>query len=169
MFNVAIRRGLWSSCTGTCSVLFLPNRFPKRNAWKWSRACTRPLLNMTSLTTKGRERQPIVSSFLLCWRSHRNIFCPEAPIKTSLKAIQQPAATHSYLVLEKKTQKHHETPFCTTFTVAHLTLLALGIKNYSVLQEQLDRYTVYLSPINPTGGLNCKKHMRCREEHDLQC
>lgn len=69
----------------------------------------------------------------------------------------------------KKTQKHHETPFCTTFTVAHLTLLALGIKNYSVLQEQLDRYTVYLSPINPTGGLNCKKHMRCREEHDLPC
>lgn len=38
-----------------------------------------------------------------------------------------------------------------------LVVLALGIKNYSVLQEQLDRYTVYLSPINPTGGLNCAK------------
>lgn len=164
MFNVAIRRGLWSSCTSTCSVLFLPNRFPKRNAWKWSRACTRPLLNMTSLTTKGRERQPIVSSFLLCWRSHRNIFCPEAPIKTSLKAIQQPAATHSYSVLEKK----HKNIMKHLFVPLLLLLISL-YWHYSVLQEQLDRYTVYLSPINPTGGLNCKKHMRCREEHDLPC
>lgn len=166
MFNVAIRRGLWSSCTGTCSVLFLPNRFPKRNAWKWSRACTRPLLNMTSLTTKGRERRFFFSSLLEVSQEH---FLSRSSNQNKPKGNTTACSYTQLFSAGKKTQKHHETPFCTTFTVAHLTLLALGIKNYSVLQEQLDRYTVYLSPINPTGGLNCKKHMRCREEHDLPC
>ncbi len=51
-----------------------------------------PRYDKFSNKREQRERQQKASCSLLCWGFHRNVFRPEAPIKPSQKATQQPAA-----------------------------------------------------------------------------